>query len=49
LGGQEIGPQDVRSIRPGFGLEPSRLPDVIGRRAARALKRGEPLTWDMLT
>ncbi len=39
---------DVRSIRPGFGLEPGRLPEVLRRRAARPLTRGEPLTDDML-
>jgi len=39
---------DVRSIRPGFGLPPKHLPEVLGRRTARALKRGDPLAWDML-
>jgi pseudaminic acid synthase len=40
--------QDVRSIRPGFGLEPARLPDILGRSAARALKRGEPFALEMI-
>ena len=40
--------EDVRSIRPGFGLGPGRLPDVLGRRAARPLTRGEPLSDAML-
>jgi len=39
---------DVRSIRPGYGLEPARLPDVLGRTAARALRRGEPFALDMV-
>ena len=39
---------NVRSIRPGNGLEPKHLQNVIGRRAARAVKAGEPLTWEML-
>jgi N-acetylneuraminate synthase len=39
---------DVRSIRPGFGLEPKRLAEVLGRRAGRDLARGEPLAEDML-
>lgn len=39
---------DVRSIRPGYGLEPGRLPDVLGRPATRDLKRGEPLAADMI-
>jgi len=38
----------VRSIRPGYGLAPKHLPDVLGRRAARDLAYGEPLTWDLL-
>jgi pseudaminic acid synthase len=39
---------EVRSIRPGFGLAPAHLPQVLGRPAARDLKRGEPLSWDMV-
>lgn len=39
---------DVRSIRPGYGLDPARLPEVLGRTAARALKRGEPFAMDMI-
>ncbi len=39
---------DVRSIRPGFGLAPKALPEVLGRTAARALKRGEPFAWGMV-
>ena len=46
--GQALGPAHVRSIRPGFGLPPAHLPEVLGRLAARDLKRGEPLAWDML-
>ena len=46
--GEALGAAAVRSIRPGFGLAPKHLPAVVGRRAARALRRGEPLAWDML-
>ncbi len=38
----------VRSIRPGYGMAPARLPEVLGRPAARPLRRGEPLAEDML-
>jgi len=41
--------ENVRSIRPGKGLAPRHLPAVLGRRAARDLKRGEPLAWNMTT
>jgi len=46
--GEILTPAHVRSIRPGFGMAPKHLPDVLGRRAARALTRGTPLRWDML-
>lgn len=39
---------NVRSIRPGHGLPPAAIDQVIGRTAARDIKRGEPLSWDML-
>ena len=46
--GAALTPADVRSIRPGFGLEPKRLDEVLGRRARRDLARGEPLALEML-
>ena len=46
--GEALTAHNVRSIRPGFGLEPARLPQVLGRRATRALKRGEPLAAEMV-
>ena len=46
--GEPITAANVRSIRPGLGLAPQHLPEVLGRRAARDLKRGEPLAWDMV-
>lgn len=39
---------NVRSIRPGHGLPPKHLPDVLNRRASRDLMRGSPLNWSML-
>jgi N-acetylneuraminate synthase len=44
--GGELTSRNVRSIRPGYGLPPKYLPQVLGRRAARALKRGEALGWN---
>ena len=46
--GEPLTKENVRSIRPGYGLAPRHLPAVLGRPAARALKRGERLAWDML-
>lgn len=47
--GDALTSENVRSIRPGYGLAPKHLPEVLGRRANRDLKRGEPLAWDALT
>ena len=46
--GEEFTGQNIRSIRPGFGMEPKFLAKVLGRHATRDLKRGEPLSWDMV-
>ena len=46
--GEKFTKENVRSIRPGFGIEPKLLPTVLGQYATRDLKRGEPLDWDMI-
>jgi pseudaminic acid synthase len=38
--------ENVRVVRPGHGLPPSALPLVLGRRAATALSRGQPIRWE---
>lgn len=40
--------ENVRSIRPGHGLPPKFLKEVLGRRAARDLEPGTPLSWELL-
>jgi N-acetylneuraminate synthase len=46
--GEALRPEHVRAIRPGLGLPPRSLAQVIGRRARRELARGEPLRWEDL-
>ncbi len=41
--------ENVRSIRPGHGLPPKYLKDVIGRRAGEDIKKGTPLDWEMVS
>ncbi len=43
--GEELTAENVRSIRPGDGLPPRCLPDVLGRTARTDLPRGTPLNW----
>jgi pseudaminic acid synthase len=35
--------ENIKSIRPGYGLHPAKLPEVLGRKAKVSLKKGEPL------
>lgn len=39
---------NVRSIRPGFGLHPRYLKDILGKKATKDIGRGTPLSWDMV-
>lgn len=45
--GEVLTEENIRSIRPGYGLPPKFLPQVIGKAAKRNLKRGEPLNFEM--
>lgn len=46
--GARIAPEDVRSIRPGHGLAPKYLNEVVGRTAKAAIERGTPVSWELL-
>ena len=46
--GGKLTEQNVCSIRPGYGLPPKHLPEVLGKRASRAIPRGTPLAWSLL-
>ncbi len=41
--GELITHQNVRSIRPGFGLHPKFLPEVLGKKVLQNLEKGTPL------
>lgn len=46
--GGQLSPENIRIIRPGFGLAPKYFETVLGKRVNRAVKRGTPLSWDLL-
>lgn len=39
---------NVRSIRPGYGLSPAALPQVLGQTASRSIAYGEAIEWSMV-
>jgi pseudaminic acid synthase len=39
--------ENVRSIRPGYGLSPKYIDKVIGKKVKRFVNRGTPVTWDI--
>ena len=41
--------ENIRSIRPGLGLNPKHLTSILGRAASKNLKHGQALTWSMIT
>ncbi len=46
--GDVFSPENVRSIRPGYGLAPKYINEVLGKKAACDIKRGTPLKWELI-
>lgn len=46
--GARLSSDNVRAVRPGHGLPPKFIDQVLGRRVKRALPAGTPLAWDLL-
>ncbi|WP_043802908.1 pseudaminic acid synthase [Arenimonas malthae] len=47
--GEAVTHDNVRSIRPGFGLACRHMDDVQGMKFQTAVSRGTPLAWDLLS
>jgi len=46
--GDKLTEQNVRSIRPGHGLPPGQIDELLGRRVKCDVERGTPLSWKLL-
>ena len=46
--GEIISNENIRSIRPGFGLQPKELPNIIGKKFSKSQEKGTPLSWNMI-
>jgi len=40
--------ENIRSIRPGYGLSPKYLKDILGKRAIQDIKKGTPSKWELI-
>jgi pseudaminic acid synthase len=48
VAGETLTEAHVRIIRPGMGLAPKHLENVIGRKPKVDVRRGTPVSWDLL-
>jgi pseudaminic acid synthase len=46
--GEEFSKENVRAIRPGFGLSPKHYNIILGKRVKCAVKKGTPVSWELL-
>lgn len=46
--GESFTTENIRSIRPGHGLPPKHLPEILGKKAKTDIERGTPLKWDLI-
>ncbi len=46
--GEEITSENVRAIRPGLGLAPKYFDQLLGKRSRQAVKKGTPMSWELI-
>ncbi len=46
--GDIISEHHVKSIRPGYGLAPKMLDDILGKKASRDIEKGTAVSWDLI-
>lgn len=46
--GEVFTEENVKSIRPGFGLETKYIGEVLGKKARCDVKKGTPMRWDLV-
>lgn len=46
--GEVLNRRNLRAIRPGYGLPPRYLDQMLGKAVKQCVRRGTPLSWDLL-
>lgn len=44
--GEVLTKENVRSVRPGFGMHPKHYNDILGKKASKKLEKGDPMSFD---
>lgn len=47
--GEALTPENVRSIRPGYGLHTMYYEEVLGKKALCDIAKGTPLAWELFS
>lgn len=47
--GDVLTAKNLRAIRPGLGLPPKFIEQLLGKRVAKAVKRGTSMNWDLIS
>ena len=47
--GEEFTEKNIRSIRPGDGLAPKYIEEILGKKATSDIEKGTPLSWDLIS
>lgn len=46
--GETFTEENISSIRPGYGLSPKYLKEILSKRATQDIKKGRPLSWELV-
>ncbi|MDF1827356.1 MAG: pseudaminic acid synthase [Legionellaceae bacterium] len=46
--GDSFNSKNLRAIRPGYGLSPKYIEQLMGKKVIKAVKRGTPMTWNLI-
>ncbi|MCD8569519.1 MAG: SAF domain-containing protein [Geovibrio sp.] len=47
--GEEITPRNLRSVRPSNGLHTKHYKELLGKKAAKDIRKGTPASFDLFT
>jgi len=46
--GETFTEENIHSIRPGYGLPPKYLKEILGKKAVRNVEKGIPVSWELM-